>query len=355
MTDEKPISEQLRDVIALAFPTGGIRSGTALAEVRAELHALLPAIERLEADQQQAYVLVKAARRLISLRHAVVPRSVEHTRRHQLKMAQAWTALESAVQSILAPSTPEPRESASLCQKCGNYFVTDRSACPSCVGSWSRPPTLAEIAEPRGPETAEVCAECGDEISGEPPFSMHKPMPESAYDHQPRTERSEPVGEERSEGEWRRLRERLPGVVEWLRSGGIHETVALSLSLERAIEAPWKARAEAAEAALERRLSQYRRYVQEFTASADLGERDEPWVQTLRGKVIAYEYVIEGLEEILRALSRTQEGPQGHAFQPVNGHPDDDECTYRADGTDATYCGHPKAAHEACTQEGGAQ
>lgn len=30
-----------------------------------------------------------------------------------------------------------------------------------------------------------------------------------------------------------------------------------------------------------------------------------------------------------------------HEFLPVNGHPDDDECTHRADGTDATYCGHP--------------
>lgn len=28
-----------------------------------------------------------------------------------------------------------------------------------------------------------------------------------------------------------------------------------------------------------------------------------------------------------------------HDFLPVAGHPDDYECTYRADGTDATYCG----------------
>lgn len=35
----------------------------------------------------------------------------------------------------------------------------------------------------------------------------------------------------------------------------------------------------------------------------------------------------------------------GHEFLPVNGHPDDDECTHRADGTDNTYCGEPKAAH----------
>ena len=35
-----------------------------------------------------------------------------------------------------------------------------------------------------------------------------------------------------------------------------------------------------------------------------------------------------------------------HAFQPVAGHPDDDECTYRSDGTDATYCGLPEHRHE---------
>lgn len=35
-----------------------------------------------------------------------------------------------------------------------------------------------------------------------------------------------------------------------------------------------------------------------------------------------------------------------HDFLPVNGHPDDDECTHRADGTDVTYCGLPREAHE---------
>jgi hypothetical protein len=39
-------------------------------------------------------------------------------------------------------------------------------------------------------------------------------------------------------------------------------------------------------------------------------------------------------------------GVTAHPFLPVNGHPDDDECTYREDGTDATYCGEPRAAHE---------
>ena len=40
-----------------------------------------------------------------------------------------------------------------------------------------------------------------------------------------------------------------------------------------------------------------------------------------------------------------------HEFLPVAGHPDDDECTYRADGTDATYCGLPRYAHVPRTSE----
>lgn len=35
-----------------------------------------------------------------------------------------------------------------------------------------------------------------------------------------------------------------------------------------------------------------------------------------------------------------------HEFLPVNGHPDDDECTFRADGTDATYCGMTRDEHD---------
>ncbi|MFB7890345.1 hypothetical protein ACFCZ3_20065 [Cellulosimicrobium cellulans] len=42
----------------------------------------------------------------------------------------------------------------------------------------------------------------------------------------------------------------------------------------------------------------------------------------------------------------TDARPLGHGFRPVAGHPDDDECTHRADGTDATYCGEPRAAHD---------
>ncbi|WP_114589377.1 hypothetical protein [Microbacterium arborescens] len=34
-----------------------------------------------------------------------------------------------------------------------------------------------------------------------------------------------------------------------------------------------------------------------------------------------------------------------HAYLPVAGHPDDPECTHRADGTDATYCGRAEDEH----------
>ncbi|SEC89872.1 hypothetical protein [Arthrobacter woluwensis] len=35
-----------------------------------------------------------------------------------------------------------------------------------------------------------------------------------------------------------------------------------------------------------------------------------------------------------------------HEFQGVYGHPDDDECTHRSDGTDLTYCGEPRKYHD---------
>lgn len=39
-------------------------------------------------------------------------------------------------------------------------------------------------------------------------------------------------------------------------------------------------------------------------------------------------------------------GPDHHDFLPVREHSDDDECAYRSDGTDATYCGLIRARHE---------
>lgn len=45
-------------------------------------------------------------------------------------------------------------------------------------------------------------------------------------------------------------------------------------------------------------------------------------------------------------MSRGPSQVTDHDFLPVAGHPDDDECTYRADGTDATYCGAPLLQHE---------
>ena len=40
-----------------------------------------------------------------------------------------------------------------------------------------------------------------------------------------------------------------------------------------------------------------------------------------------------------------------HDFLPVAGHSDDDECTHRSDGTNSTYCGEPRAAHQPSEQE----
>lgn len=54
---------------------------------------------------------------------------------------------------------------------------------------------------------------------------------------------------------------------------------------------------------------------------------------------------MDTLATTLQRLKPTEQA-LGHDFLPVNGHPDDDECTHRADGTDATYCGEPKAAHQ---------
>ena len=39
-----------------------------------------------------------------------------------------------------------------------------------------------------------------------------------------------------------------------------------------------------------------------------------------------------------------------HPFVGVDGHPDDDECTNRAGGTDETYCSRSEADHEESTR-----
>lgn len=40
-----------------------------------------------------------------------------------------------------------------------------------------------------------------------------------------------------------------------------------------------------------------------------------------------------------------------HLFVGVEGHEGDDECTYREDGTDDTYCGQWESAHENTTRD----
>jgi len=42
----------------------------------------------------------------------------------------------------------------------------------------------------------------------------------------------------------------------------------------------------------------------------------------------------------------TTQPPPDHPFLPVDGHPDDNECTHRSDGTEDTYCGLPEEEHE---------
>lgn len=52
-----------------------------------------------------------------------------------------------------------------------------------------------------------------------------------------------------------------------------------------------------------------------------------------------------------RTVADAPAAEPGHEFVGVAGHPDDDECTYRADGTDLTYCGLTKAEHDAPAAE----
>lgn len=49
--------------------------------------------------------------------------------------------------------------------------------------------------------------------------------------------------------------------------------------------------------------------------------------------------------ERLRAALADRHIITDHFFQPVAGHPDDDECTHRSDVSDETYCGQPESDH----------
>lgn len=59
------------------------------------------------------------------------------------------------------------------------------------------------------------------------------------------------------------------------------------------------------------------------------------------------DFAIRDLRAALLAGRSDASSEGGHDFLPVAGHPDDDECTHRADGTDATYCGRRKDEHDA--------
>lgn len=55
--------------------------------------------------------------------------------------------------------------------------------------------------------------------------------------------------------------------------------------------------------------------------------------------------VLADLDHYADRIDPTEAPVTDHDFLPVAGHPDDNECTYRNDGTDLTYCGEPKEAH----------
>lgn len=51
------------------------------------------------------------------------------------------------------------------------------------------------------------------------------------------------------------------------------------------------------------------------------------------------------IDALRAALTPTTDAITDHDFLPVAGHPDDDECTFRSDGTDLTYCAETKEMH----------
>lgn len=66
---------------------------------------------------------------------------------------------------------------------------------------------------------------------------------------------------------------------------------------------------------------------------------DHPvWAHVLFGTWVGPDHEATAVEQ--------PEPSTDHDFLPVAGHPDDDECTHRSDGTDATYCGLPATDHE---------
>lgn len=90
----------------------------------------------------------------------------------------------------------------------------------------------------------------------------------------------------------------------------------------------------------------------EVVAAANLGavDGDDGFVESYNVPVGPIHKAIPFLAE--QGIVVTSDGQvrvstqiRDHEFLPVLGHPDDDECTHRSDGTDATYCGEPKGAH----------
>lgn len=53
----------------------------------------------------------------------------------------------------------------------------------------------------------------------------------------------------------------------------------------------------------------------------------------------------QGRDKHARVMTDGEMKITDHIYQGVMGHPDDDECTHRADGTDETYCGRSRHQH----------
>lgn len=72
----------------------------------------------------------------------------------------------------------------------------------------------------------------------------------------------------------------------------------------------------------------------------------EKWGQSQQDEDGSQDFTIDSEQELLQYLRVVLgEAVDDHDFVGVAEHPDDDECTYRSDGTDATYCGRTDDQH----------
>jgi hypothetical protein len=84
----------------------------------------------------------------------------------------------------------------------------------------------------------------------------------------------------------------------------------------------------------------FRREGDNFTYEIDMAEGDIVLMEDNHSEDTGRRFAVE----IEVRVKRLPDEPS-HPFQPVAGHPDDNECTFREDGTDSTYCGLPGGRH----------